>query len=177
MEMMNVSVVFVEGDLVFCSGICNAFPFVAVCCCLSLTVWVAMSLARGWRIPGALCIIVRWVVVSWNTGTLALGLFCNRRLHSSFFGTLGCYHLLLYWRKLVLVVWSYKFYYTRKLHYSYTILFWCSFIDILVFSCFALQIFMSSLLTCAPDGHFRYCINTILPHDDEHIMFETCRGL
>ena len=107
-------------------------PLKTVCCFLSLTVWVAMQLARGWCIPGALCIIVRWVVVSWNTGTLALGLFCTGWLHSSFFGTLGCYHLLLYWRKLVLIVWSYKVYYTKWLHYFYTFLYWCSCIDILV---------------------------------------------
>jgi len=36
-EVLNVSVVFVEGDLTSRSGGRNAFPFVAVCCYLSLT--------------------------------------------------------------------------------------------------------------------------------------------
>ena len=40
--------------------------------------------------------------------------FCSGWLHSSFFGNAGCYHLLSYWRKLVLVVWFQKFYYTSE---------------------------------------------------------------
>jgi hypothetical protein len=36
MEVLNVSIVFVEGDLASCSGGCNALPFVAECCYLSL---------------------------------------------------------------------------------------------------------------------------------------------
>ena len=36
-EVLNVSVVFVEGNPVSCSGGRNAFPFVVVCCYLSLT--------------------------------------------------------------------------------------------------------------------------------------------
>jgi hypothetical protein len=56
--MLNVSVFFVEEDLDSCSGGRNAFPFVAVYCCLLLTESFARKLANGLRIPGEFCIIV-----------------------------------------------------------------------------------------------------------------------
>jgi len=92
----------------------NCFPFVAVCCYLSLTGLFARQLANGLRIPGGFCVVVRWVVVFCHSETLALDLFCNGWLHSSFFGILGCYRLFVCWYRLVLVVWSCTFYYTSS---------------------------------------------------------------
>jgi hypothetical protein len=91
----------------------NCFPFVAVCCYLSLTGLLVRQLANGLRIPGGFCIVVHWVVFL-HSETLALDLFCNGWLHFSFFGILGCYRLFVCCYRLVLVVWSCRFYYTSS---------------------------------------------------------------
>jgi hypothetical protein len=58
-EVLNVSVVFVEGDLVPCSGSRNAFQFAAVFCYLFLTGLFARQLASGLCIPVGFCMVVR----------------------------------------------------------------------------------------------------------------------